>query len=123
MNYPRLLAALESASRTLPPATPPVEASQIPAWVESLPLREMQQADRVCEQFASTRQWPAVPSVIAAQIHLRLAAATDLCRMAMEQRQRTTPLPDQDALRLLLVDFWHGQGADWARRRYGHLWN
>ena len=122
LNYRMLRGVLQSASRALPKAQAPVSPAEIAKWIKHLPFFELQAGDTACEQYVATKQWPQMDNAVLAQVHLRMEAAMELCQSMMSQKHHPE-VSAEDALKLLLIEYWHGQGPQWAARRYGHLSN
>jgi len=116
--YQNMLAALEAALGALPEAMAPVLPSEIVRWTRGLPFHEVRAADAAAERFADTRAWPAMSNNVLAQMHLRVEAATDLCRGMLQLQKPPMPFPEGEALRSLLVHYWHSKGPEWVEWRY-----
>lgn len=116
-SHRALLKILETASRVLPQASPPVSRNQISEWIEERRFAELRAADQACREYISTRQWPSVENVVRAQLHLRVECAEDLCRgMIAESIPEET---DEDGLlESLLIEYWRDRGPEWARSKF-----
>ena len=117
--YEQMLAILEAARDALPQAQAPVMPSEITQWTRQLPFSDIRRANVACERFADTRQWPVMTNEVLAQMHLRVEAAIDLCRGMLRLQKPPMPFPPDEALRSLLVHYWHNHGPEWVAWRYG----
>ena len=118
-SYDQMLAMLQAAFDALPQAMASVLPSEIVRWTRGLPFADVRAADAAAERFADTRQWPAMSNDVLAQMHLRLEAAIDLCRGMLQLQKPPMPFPPNEALRSLLVHYWHSRGPEWVEWRYG----
>ena len=95
-----------------PYGLPGVPRAQIARWLGALPFVQILEADAACEAFISERRWPELSRSLGEQIRVRLEGVLELCGMDALTSMDNMPL--DEALRLLLVDFWHRKGVEWA---------
>jgi hypothetical protein len=91
---------------------PTIPRSQIADWIGRLPFSQILEADTVCEAFISTRSWSDMNPSIGEQIRVRLEGVLALCRFGA--LQSLDGMSEEEALRTLLIDFWHRKGIEWT---------
>jgi hypothetical protein len=103
---------LTEVVRDFPYPFPSVPPAGIGFWLGNLPFSQILEADGACETFISEGRWPDLSSVIGEQIRVRLEGVLALCRI--DALNAIQEMAFSDALRTLLVDFWHRKGIEWA---------
>ncbi len=103
---------LSEVVRAFPYRLPAIPRAQIGRWIGRLLFSQVLEADAACETFISNRRWPELEAGIGEQIRVRLEGVLALCRVGAIET--LDDLTENEALRTLLVDFWHRNGIDWA---------
>lgn len=52
-------------------------------------------------------------------MQLRLQSAEELCRGMIQAQSPPVPGPMDEPLRMLLIEYWHGKGPEWAAWKFG----
>lgn len=115
-SYLELLKLLTRARDFLPECAAPVLPAEIGGWVTQRPFAEVCAADAACAGYAANGRWPMLANDVAAELHLRIEAAMELCA-AMGRKRMEMSL--SEAFELMLVDYWKGKGLEWAKWKYG----
>lgn len=117
MSAKKILEMLKRAEEKLGNCVPPVAAEQVSWWAAKRPLADVAKADELCRQFSSTHEWPTSANDLRAEIFLRLECARSLASDPGFSDALNLELPD--LFLMLVIDFWHGKGAEWTVWRYG----